>query len=905
MKNLSLILALFFAFSAVGQSVNLTGVVKNNNDVPVTGATVFVKEVGVGTATDNNGSYRLMLSPGFYTLQVSADGFQTTTDTVTLEPSTTAQLSITLKTKPVEQAPTVTTTPAATPKTETTQQTTVTGTGTGVPVTGTITDEKGEALIGVAVKLKNGTVGAVTDMDGKYEIRLPIGTHNLEFSYTGMGKRTILVTITAFDKEKKLDVKLSEEVVDMDIVVVTSSKYEKKLGNEVTSMEVLKANVINQSNAKMDEAMNKVPGVNMLGKTISIRGGSGFSDATGNRVLALLDEMPIISPENGSIRWETVPIEALEQVEVIKGSSSALYGSSALNGVINMRTINPKPEAVNKILVSYGFYDQPYQHTWSNWWTRQVIKRNGDTISRVQHPMFGNAQILHAKQYGDFGIVLAGGYGQDQGFRQNNDYKRVRLSTKLRYTPHKIPNLTIGLNMNFFHENLKDFFVSKGIGANMYIPTEVVTTRTRTFNIDPYINYYDKQDNRHSLKFRIYNTMYNSNAGVVLGGTGDSTVSTQFYFDYSFLKNMKKIDLVIITGVNGYYSVVRGKTFGNLYAPGTQGSLLYNTRNIGNVAAYIQVEKKFFKKLTITGGMRLEFAQLDTSMVKYPFHAISKWAGRSKDNPITSPVAPLFRFGLNYQATEGTYIRASIGQGFRYPALAEKFVHTVRSGAEVFPNDSLRPETGWSAEIGIKQGVKISKWMAYFDVAGYIMQYTDMIEFYGFEPDSGVVTVGLPFKAVNVEHARVVGVELSAIANGKIFGVPLNFLIGYSYLYPQNLDYDPNNPASVKILKYRIQHSAKADIQTNYKGFTVGISAFYNSFMKNIDNKIGALKVVNDFRAAHNKGDFVMDVRAGYSFKEKATFMFICKNIFNREYTLRPGLIEPPRNFTFQVGYSF
>lgn len=72
--------------------------------------------------------------------------------------------------------------------------------------------------------------------------------------------------------------------------------------------------------------MNKVPGVNMLGKTISIRGGSGFSDATGNRVLALLDDMPIISPENGSIRWETVPIELLEQVEIIKGTASALYG---------------------------------------------------------------------------------------------------------------------------------------------------------------------------------------------------------------------------------------------------------------------------------------------------------------------------------------------------------------------------------------------------------------------------------------------------------------------------------------------------------------------------------------------------------------------------------------------------
>ncbi|HLP22071.1 MAG TPA: TonB-dependent receptor, partial [Chitinophagales bacterium] len=891
--------------------VNLTGTINNDKGAPVPGATVFVNELGVGTGTDNAGTYRLLLKSGNYTLKIEAPGAVSKTETVTLD-STDKQLNIVVNateqtTLPVAEQTTTTEPPVV--KEQPAEPTTVATTTEGIPLTGTIIDEKGNVpMMGVRIstKVKGNAVGTLTDMDGKYELKLPAGTYTLEFSYLGYAKRTQLVTITAFDKEKKLDLKMTEDVVEMDIVVVTGTKYEKKLSEEVTSMEVLKAAVINQNNAKMDEAMNKVPGVNMLGKTIAIRGGSGFSDATGNRVLALLDEMPIISPENGSIRWETVPIEALEQVEIIKGSSSALYGSSALNGVLNMRTINPKPEAVNKILIHYGFYGQPYQHTWNSWWHRKTVKRNGDTTDRVQNPMFGGAQFLHAKQYGDFGVVVSGGYNQDQGFRQNNDYKRVRMSAKLRYTPKKLSNLTVGLNMNFFHENLKDFFVSKGIATAMYVPTEVVTTRTRTFNFDPYINYYDKKENRHSIKFRIYNTMYNSNAGVSLGGTGDSTASTQFYFDYSLLRKFQKINLVVISGVNGYHSVIHGKTFGEVAnQPVNPATLLYNTRTVSNVAAYIQVEKKFFNRLTVTGGMRLEFAMLDTSMVKYPFHAISKWAGRDKDNPITSPVAPLFRFGMNYQATEGTFIRASIGQGFRYPALSEKFVHTIRSGAEVFPNDSLRPETGWSAEIGIKQGVKISKWMAYFDVAGYIMQYTDMIEFTGFDPDSGIIYTGLPFKAVNVEQARIMGVEVSAVANGKIFGVPLNFLIGYSYLYPRNLNYNPSDPSSVEILKYRIQHSAKADIQTNYKGLTLGISAFFNSFIKNIDDKIGALKVVNDFRKSHNKGDFVMDVRAGYSYKEKATFMFICKNITNTEYTLRPGLIEPPRNFTFQVGYSF
>jgi len=546
---------------------------------------------------------------------------------------------------------------------------------------------------------------------------------------------------------------------------------------------------------------------------------------------------------------------------------------------------------VNKVLLNYGFYGQPYQRTWNAWWTRKVIKHNGDTARHVQRPMFGGVQFLHAKQYGDFGVVLCGGYNQDQGFRQNNDYKRVRMTAKLRYTPKKLSNLTVGLNLNFFHENLKDFFTGAGVATYMYVPGQTALTRTRTLTVDPYINYYDKKDNRHSLKFRWYNTMFNST-------TGDSSESNQVYLDYSFLRKFSDINLVLTAGLNGYYSIIRSKTF-STGAP----SAYYTTRTVGNVAAYIQLEKKFWKRLTLTGGMRLEYMMLDTSQTYYPFHALHLI---TKTYTINGPVAPLFRFGLNIQATEGTFIRASVGQGFRNPSMAEKYIHTMRSGVEVFPNNSLRPETGWSAEVGIKQGVKISKWMAYFDAAAYIMQYADMIEFQQYTPDSGVVVNGIPFQAVNLEHARIMGVEVSAVANGKIFGVPLNFLIGYSYLYPENLDYNPADPNSVKILKYRIQHSAKADIQTNYKGVTVGISAFLNSFMKNIDEgAIGSLKVVKYFRASHRIPDFLRYIRAGYSYKEKATFMFICKNVLNTEYMLRPALIEAPRNFTFHVGYNF
>ena len=119
-----------------------------------------------------------------------------------------------------------------------------------VKVYGTVKDEKDSVMMGVTVVEKGTTNGTQTDIDGKYSIELPKGTHTLEYSYIGYTKRNLLVTVIEA-KEKKLDVSLQEDVKEMDIVVVTGSKYEKKLSEEVVSMEVLKASVINQNSAKM------------------------------------------------------------------------------------------------------------------------------------------------------------------------------------------------------------------------------------------------------------------------------------------------------------------------------------------------------------------------------------------------------------------------------------------------------------------------------------------------------------------------------------------------------------------------------------------------------------------------------------------------------------------------------
>ncbi|MCS6819985.1 MAG: TonB-dependent receptor, partial [Chitinophagales bacterium] len=677
-----------------------------------------------------------------------------------------------------------------------------------------------------------------------------------------------------------------------------------------------------------DEALNYVPGVNMLGRNASIRGGGGFADGAGSRVLVLLDDIPIISPENGGVNWNGMPVEAIEQIEVIKGASSASYGSSALNGIMNFRTIAPKTEMYNKLLFNFGFYQQPKdkRHTW--FW-RKVKIRKDRTYTYIHRPLFGGFQYTHAKKYGNLDVVLSGAYQEDEGFRFANRQRTVRGFAKLRYMPKRFDRIIFGANLGVLREDFQDFFVMWGYDNDStdnfwpeyatvkfgkpffsiagtdtyfaYFPAELSNRTTTTVYVDPFVNFYDKKENRHSLKSRVYYTqLYNdasSNARRIVNNDtifgGDSSRTVQAFAEYTFQKEIKSQALIISSGISFFYTTVNSTTFDN--------------RDAYNIGAFVNVDKRFFNRLTINAGLRLEHARLDTQIQQADLFASSINSGlKNAINPVFSPVIPVIRVGLNYEATQGTFLRFSAGQGFRFPSIAEKYVRTIRSGTPVFPSPGLLPESGWGAEIGIKQGVKVSRWIFYADLSAFINYFKNMIEFQAADPIK-FPGAGLAFQATNVPSVRIIGTEISAIGNGKIYSVPLNFILGYTYINPINLAYNPDSfGLDYKILKYRIEHSFKADISANVKGVNLGLRCFFNSFMKELDRVgVGALQSIRNFRNRHNKGDFVIDLRLGYSIKEKVSFNVIAKNITNAEYTLRPGLIEAPRNYAFQVGYQF
>jgi iron complex outermembrane receptor protein len=256
--------------------------------------------------------------------------------------------------------------------------------------------------------------------------------------------------------------------------------------------------------------------------------------------------------------------------------------------------------------------------------------------------------------------------------------------------------------------------------------------------------------------------------------------------------------------------------------------------------------------------------------------------------------------------------------------MAELYISTNQSGLEIYPNPELKPESGWSSEVGIKQAVKIGNWMGYIDVAAFIQQYEDMMEFtFGQWGGLDKPFYGYGFKSVNVGTTRITGVELSMSGQGKINrNLTINVIAGYTYMNPISLELDQvyaesangleltykNSGSDSTMLKYRYKHIAKADIEIVYKGLSLGGSCRFNSFMKNIDkvftipliDDIG-INGINESREKFKNGDIIIDLRAGYQITKTARLSLIVNNLLNREYMSRPANMMPPRTIALQL----
>src|SRR5699024_6877156 len=214
-------------------------------------------------------------------------------------------------------------------------------------------------LMGVNIMEKGSSGGTSTDENGYFHLELEPGPQILEFSYLGYETQRKTIVASA-DEVIEIKIELREKGSLLTTVVVTASKFEKKIGEETVSLDVIRPAMIESQNlTTVDKAIEQDPGVTIIDRQVNIRGGAGYSYGAGSRVQVLLDGLPILQADAGLPNWSSIPLENVGQIEIIKGASSALYGSSAMNGIVNVRTAYPTEQPVTKIFVWGGAYVIP------------------------------------------------------------------------------------------------------------------------------------------------------------------------------------------------------------------------------------------------------------------------------------------------------------------------------------------------------------------------------------------------------------------------------------------------------------------------------------------------------------------------------------------------------------------
>ena len=495
--------------------------------------------------------------------------------------------------------------------------------------------------------------------------------------------------------------------------------------------------------------------------------------ALGSRTVLLVDDIPLLTGSSGEARWDFAPLENLQQVEIIKGASSALYGSSALNGVVNIRTAFASYEPKTSINLTSGIYDNPKRDA-IKWWN-------------TSSPFYSGVRFSHAQKFGNADLVLGANAYSETGYQENNEEQRMRVNMNFRYRSRKIEGLSSGINFNYMDRTGSQFllWLDGNAGVWQANPTFQQSYHNTSFNLYPYITYFPNQNTKHSLKTRLY-SIHNKN------NTGQNNIDDTYFAEYQFQKTFAQ-STTITSGVSGSYIESLSEIYGN-------------DKHFGsNLALYSQLDKKLFSRLNLSFGGRLEGYRLDEDYLKF---------------------LPLIRTGLNYSIDEFTFKTLSAWDIDIQP-FPEKYTATSSPAIRIFRIINRQNRAG--SEIAMMRGFQIN-WYGYVDIA-YFGLNINMIEFMFdyHNPDSVTLVAspiptqiifktGLDLKQKISEMHELA--ELILLLKVKEHFWFTSQIISRIHLYKSD-DADAkkhtnNTSTNSNILKYRFYHNLKLDYEIQY-----------------------------------------------------------------------------------------
>jgi outer membrane receptor protein involved in Fe transport len=558
-----------------------------------------------------------------------------------------------------------------------------------------------------------------------------------------------------------------------------------------------------------------------------------------SRVLVLVDGVPQNDNFNNAIAWVAwghIPKESIERIEIVRGPTSALYGSEGLGGVIHIITKNPKDKR------------------------QTLIKGQGGTADTYSGYGF------YSQKINDFGFLLSGGYEESDGLYMTKDpqsynIKRYRETGKV------------------FGKASYDFSPSSSlVFSALYFDQDAGQGREFFHNdlqLDQYSMTYSQKGENVDLKGLVY-----------LNRADKTAFQDSASNNYASLDHEEKFKGTYTWGTDIQGTILRWKpaqlTLGAAYKEAVwkyDEDYATSSRDAGGrgkqrfISPFANLNTRFFEDSLIVdiGGRydwieTLDGANWDTSA------SGGKPAYNNKFNSNKeSSFSP--KMGVAWHPDDKTTIRTSGGKGFRAPSLFELYKVHVRSGGTYYreANPDLKPEEIWSYDVGAERFLMDN-------LLGKLTFYQSFAKDYIGDRLTGTGTFGggktrYEYKLDNINEVDIHGIEAElqwSVINDLTIFTSYTYNISKVRKDINNAalegNYLPNDPRHNVHCGFRYQNPKIVDISLTANYYA---DIYY-------DNE-------NTFKP----GDYLtMDVAVSRKFFDRVTTYVNVENIFNKEYPI-------------------
>lgn len=580
-----------------------------------------------------------------------------------------------------------------------------------------------EPIIGARVSISKTLLGDIVDYKGTFSIKTNLDTFLLEVNSPGYEKFTHVIK-----GEKHLNIKLNRVSYQSNEIIVSANKKTEFIQDVPISLSIITKNEFSLRNiTSIDYALQYVPGVEVNQDNVSIRGSSGFSFGIGTRAIFLQDGIPLLSADNNDIKFDIIPILFVDRIEVIKGAGSALYGTSALGGVINVITSDPTSQLLVRSRIYSGVYDSPKYEQWK--WNNTPLVNKGFDIGIT-------------KQFGSYGLMTSvSGFDKDS-YRRYDGLGRISFFIKQLYNFDE--NSKIDLTANYSTSKSDDWVYWNSLDSALIPPTntdESIKFLSNKFALSSQFKQILNNYSFFNIKLGLFHTFFTNQLDKNQSELRESNGNT-YFIEGQYSNNLDENNS-LITGIESRLNNVNSYSYGN------------NNQTL--IGTYAQLENTNIKNLTATIGIRTDKELLDTIKTDIEY----------------SP-----KLGLNYSISDDLKLRGSYGRGFRAASIAERFASVNFQGFEVTSNPHLKSEISQSIELGVRYDILNSENYLNLDLSGFYNKYDGLIE-PTFETNAATM---IKFK--NIIEAEISGFELDLDYKYKTV---INLKTSLTYLNPRNI----------------------------------------------------------------------------------------------------------------------